>query len=76
MHLGEVLRGLPWLLSSQELEVKFIDVISLLNGNMKHARAIEFEEASIVAMLCFYYELTVLKFQLYSYSSYSHILCM
>ena len=31
------------LLSSQELEVQFIDVISVLNGNMKHARAIEFD---------------------------------
>ena len=35
MHLGDVLEGL---LSSQEL-----DVISVLNGNMKHARAIEFQ---------------------------------
>ena len=40
MHLGEVLGGL---LSSQKLELWFIDVISVLNGNMKHAYAIEFE---------------------------------
>ena len=40
MHLGDVLEGL---LSSQELEVYFIDVIIVLNGNMKHARAIEFQ---------------------------------
>ena len=40
MHLGDVLGGL---LSSQELEVWFIDVISVDNGNMKHARAIEFD---------------------------------
>ena len=31
------------LLSSQELESLFIDVISVLNGNMKHALAIEFD---------------------------------
>ena len=30
MYLGDVLGGLP---SSQELEGKFIDVISMLNGN-------------------------------------------
>ena len=48
MHLGDVLGGL---LSSQELEVSFIDVISVLNGNMKHARAIEVKEANILAML-------------------------
>ena len=41
MHLGDVLGGL---LSSKELEeVWFIDVISVLTGYMKHARAIEFE---------------------------------
>ena len=28
-----------------------IDVISVLNGNMKHARAIEVKEANILAML-------------------------
>ena len=48
MHLGDVLGGL---LSSQELEVLIIDVISVLNGNMKHARAIEFDLATILAML-------------------------
>ena len=32
MHLGDVLGGLQ---SSQELEVAFIDVISMLNGNMQ-----------------------------------------
>ena len=48
MHLGDVLREL---LSSQELEVKFIDVISVLNGNMKHARTIDFDLANIPAML-------------------------
>ena len=31
------------LLSLQELEVQFLDVIRELNGSMKHARAIEFE---------------------------------
>ena len=40
MHLGDVLGGL---LSSQELKVWFVDVISMLNRNMKHARAIEFD---------------------------------
>ena len=40
MHLGDVLGGL---LSLQELEVQFLDVIRELNGSMKHARAIEFE---------------------------------
>ena len=39
MHFVDVLGGL---LSSQELEENFIDVISVLNGNMQHARAIEF----------------------------------
>ena len=39
MHLEDVLGGF---LSSQKPEVYFIDVISVLNGNMKHARAIEF----------------------------------
>ena len=36
MRLGDVLGGL---LSSRELDVQFIDVISVLNGNMKYARA-------------------------------------
>ena len=40
LRLGDVLGGL---LSLRELDVWFIDVISVLNGNMKHARAIEFE---------------------------------
>ena len=40
MHLGDVLRGL---LSLKELEVQFLDVIRVLNGSMKDARAIEFE---------------------------------
>ena len=40
MHLEDVLGGF---LSSQKLVVYFIDVISVLNGNMKHARAIEFD---------------------------------
>ena len=35
IHLGDVVRGL---LSSQELEVQFVYVISVLNGNLKHAR--------------------------------------
>ena len=51
MHLVDFLGGL---LSSQEvkeLEVKFIDVISVLNGNMWQARAIEFDWANILAML-------------------------
>ena len=48
MHLGDVLREL---LSSQELEVYFIDAISVLNGNMKHARTIDFDSLNIVAML-------------------------
>ena len=48
MHFGDVLGGL---LSSQELEEKFIDVISVLNGNMQHARAIEFDKANVPAML-------------------------
>ena len=30
---------------------KFIDVITVLNGNIKHARAIEFHQANILAML-------------------------
>ena len=47
MHLGGVLGGL---LSSQELEVLFIDLFSVLNGNKKHARAIEFDKANILAM--------------------------
>ena len=40
MYFGDVLGGL---LSSQELEENFIDVISVLNGNMQQARAIEFD---------------------------------
>ena len=40
MHLGDVLGGL---LIWKELKVRFIDVISMLNGNMKHTPAIEFE---------------------------------
>ena len=48
MHFGDVLGGL---LSSQELEENFIDVISVLNGNMQHTRAIEFDQANIPAML-------------------------
>ena len=40
IHFGDILGGL---LSSQELKVQFIDVISVLNGNMKHARSIEFD---------------------------------
>ena len=40
IHFGDVLRGS---LSSQELEENFIDVISVLNGNMQQARAIEFD---------------------------------
>ena len=40
MHLGDLFEGL---LSSQELEVYFIDATSAVNGNMKHARAIEFD---------------------------------
>ena len=40
MHFGDVLGGL---LSSQELEENFIDVISVLNGDMQQARAIEFD---------------------------------
>jgi len=48
MQFGHALRGL---LSSQELEEKFIDVISVLNGNMQHARAIEFDKANVPAML-------------------------
>ena len=50
-HLADVLGGL---LSSQEvkeLEVKFIDVISVLNENMWQACAIEFAWANILAML-------------------------
>ena len=48
IHFGDVLGGL---LSSQELEENFIEVISVLNGNMQHARAIEFDQANIPAML-------------------------
>ena len=48
MHFGDVLGGL---LSSQELEENFIEVISVLNGNMQHTRAIEFDQANIPAML-------------------------
>ena len=48
MHFGDVLGGL---LSSQELEENFIEVISVLNGNMQHARAIEFDQANFLAML-------------------------
>ena len=48
MHLGDVLGGL---LSSQELAVWFIDVISVLHGNMQHSRAIEFDQANFLAML-------------------------
>ena len=33
MHLRDVLGGL---LISKELKVEFIDIISMLNGNMKH----------------------------------------
>ena len=48
IHFGDVLGVL---LSSQELEENFIEVISVLNGNMQHARAIEFDQANIPAML-------------------------
>ena len=48
IHFGDVLGGL---LSSQELEENFIEVTSVLNGNMQHARAIEFDQANIPAML-------------------------
>ena len=48
IHLGDVCGGL---LSSEELEVSFIDVISLLIGIMRHNRAIEFDYANILAML-------------------------
>ena len=40
MHLGDILGGL---LISKELKVRFIDIISMLNGNMKHTQAIAFE---------------------------------
>ena len=40
MHLRDVLEGL---LISKELKVRFIDIISMLNGNMKHTHAIEFD---------------------------------
>ena len=50
MHLGDVLKRL---LSSQELEVQFIDVISVLNGSMKHARVIEFDQGNILLQLCY-----------------------
>ena len=40
MHLRVVLEGLP---ISKELKVRFIDIISMLNGNMKHTHAIAFE---------------------------------
>lgn len=40
MHLRDVLEGL---LISKELKVRFIDIISMLNGNMKHTPAIAFE---------------------------------
>ena len=48
MHSGE-----SGLLSSQQLEElrKFIDVISVLNKNMKHVRAIEFDLGNFLAML-------------------------
>ena len=40
MHLGDVLEGL---LSSQELAVWFIDVISVLHGNIQNTRSIELD---------------------------------
>ena len=48
IHLGDVAGGL---LSSEELEVSFIYVINVLNGIMRHNRAIEFDYAKILAML-------------------------
>ena len=48
IHLGDVSGGL---LSSEELEVSFIYVINLLNGIMRHNRAMEFDYANILAML-------------------------
>ena len=48
IHLGDVSGGL---LSSEELEVSFIAVISGLNGIIKHNRTIEFDYANILAML-------------------------
>ena len=41
--LGSCLVDVGGLVSSQQLEVQFIDVISILDGNMKHARAIGFD---------------------------------
>ena len=49
IHFEDVLGGL---LSSQELEVSSVNVISMLNGNMiEHACAIEFHWANILARL-------------------------
>ena len=46
LALGDVLGG--W---SQRLDVYFIDVISVLNGDMEHSRAIKSDQANILAML-------------------------
>ena len=32
------------------LKVEFVGVISVLNGNMKHSRTIEFDEENILAI--------------------------
>ena len=46
LALGDVLGG--W---SQRLDVYFIDVVSVLNGDMEHSRAIKSDQANILAML-------------------------
>ena len=43
-------RRITKLTRTQGVKVYFVDVISVLNGNMKHSRTIEFDEANILAI--------------------------